>query len=85
MKAIANVVVGLSISCAMAFTALAAEPVKNESGLVKVGTVSVARADTLSDLESQIKAKAEQQNARYYKIISAQGNEYFYGNAILFK
>ena len=85
MKTIANLVVGLSVSCAVAFSAMAAEPVKNESGLVKIGTVSVSRASTLSDLESQIKEKAEQQNASYYKIISARGNEYFYGNAILFK
>ncbi|ROP61832.1 MqsR-controlled colanic acid and biofilm protein A [Enterobacter sp. BIGb0383] len=85
MKKIANVVVGLSISCAIAFSAMAAEPVKSEAGLVRMGMISVSNAGTLSDLESQIKEKAEQQNASYYKIVSARGGEYFYGNAILFK
>lgn len=85
MKTFANVVVGLSVSCAVAFSAMAAEPVKSVAGLERIGMISVSKAATLSDLESQIKEKAEQQNASYYKIVSARGGEYFYGNAILFK
>ena len=50
-----------------------------------MGTISIAKADTVADLEAQVQQAAEKDNAKYYKIISAGGDEYIYGNAILYK
>ncbi|AHJ76834.1 MULTISPECIES: YdgH/BhsA/McbA-like domain containing protein [Kosakonia] len=85
MKTLINTVLAATLFSAISFGAFAAQPVTDDSGLVPMGTISIAKADTVADLEAQVQQAAEKDNAKYYKIISAGGDEYIYGNAILYK
>lgn len=79
-----KIIIGLSLLWATANQAMAADQVVNTDGLVRAGTVSVTHVDTLSGLELALKAEAEKKNALYFKIISAGGDNFFYGNAAIY-
>lgn len=84
MKISIKAIIGVTLLWAAANQAMAAEQVVKTEGLVRVGNVSVTNIDTLSGLELALKNEAEKKNARYFKIISAGGDNFFYGNAVLY-
>lgn len=63
----------------------AATEVTSAAGMQPIGSVSVSGADTLSDLQHQLKQKATQDGASSFKIISAGGDDKYYGVATLYK
>lgn len=63
----------------------AATEVTSADGQRSVGSVSVSGADTLSDLQQQLAQKADQQGASSFKIVSAGGDDKYYGVATLYK
>ena len=85
MKVILNAVFIFPLLLGAVASASAAEPVRDVTGLERLGMISVANASTLSDLESLLKAKAEQRNARYFKIVSASGDNRLYGTAVIYR
>ena len=63
----------------------AASEVTTDAGLTAMGSVSVAGVDTLHDVQHQLAKKAAQQGASSYKIISAGGDDKYFGVAELYK
>ncbi len=63
----------------------AATEVTSGAGLNRIGSVSVSGADTLSDLQHQLEQKADKQGAGSFKIVSAGGDDKYYGVATLYK
>ncbi len=63
----------------------AAEAINDTSGRVKIGTVSVSGATTLSNLENMIQREADKQHANSYKIIAAGGHNLLSGTAIIYQ
>ncbi|MGY5958001.1 DUF1471 domain-containing protein [Kosakonia sp. BK9b] len=63
----------------------AATEVTSDAGLTPVGSVSVSGAGTLGGLQHRLAQKADQQGASSYKIISAGGDDKYFGVATLYK
>ncbi|MBS1204455.1 MAG: hypothetical protein H6R25_1354 [Proteobacteria bacterium] len=63
----------------------AATQVTSTAGLNEIGSVSVSGADTLRDLQHQLRQKATQEGASSFKIVSAGGDDKYFGVATLYK
>ena len=84
MKNLKIALAALALTTA-SFGAFAAQQVDQApAGEQAIGVVS-ARSLNLSDLESRLAQKADEQGATSYRIISASGNNHLYGNAELYK
>ncbi|QCR36676.1 YdgH/BhsA/McbA-like domain containing protein [Nissabacter sp. SGAir0207] len=85
MKSLKIALAALALTSA-SFGAFAAQQVgQAPADAQPIGTVSATSSLNLSDLESQLAQKADEQGATSYRIISASGNNHLYGNAELYK
>jgi len=85
MKTIAMTFAAIALATA-SFTTLAATEVQSApAGQQALGVVSASTTGSLSGLQSELNAKAEQAGASSYRIIGASGNNQLYGTAELYK
>lgn len=70
------------IFCSSAF---AANQVNESQSKEKIGVVSASGAYSLDDLSDKLQQRAEAEGASSYKIISAGGNNQFFGVAEIYK
>ncbi len=86
MKLVRNLLLPLIIAAA-ASTAFAAKEVNHAQGLVKIGTVSESTTTTLSlsQLNASLAAKADKAGASAYRIVSAGGNNSYFGSADIYR
>lgn len=86
MKLVRNLLLPLIIAAA-ASPAFAAKEVNHAQGLVKIGTVSESTTTTLSlsQLNASLAAKADKAGASAYRIVSAGGNNSYFGSADIYR
>lgn len=83
MKMILSTVI-LSFASVSSFAAM--EITMKPQGMNHIGTVSDSSgATTLSQLNTNLEAKAEAAGAKSYRIIAAGGNNTYFGTAIIYK
>jgi multiple stress resistance protein BhsA len=86
MKLFRNVILPLVLAAAVA-PALAAKEVHSAPGLVKIGTVTESDSTTLSldQLNEKLAAKAEKAGASAWRVVSAGGNNSYFGSADIYR
>lgn len=86
MKLVRNLLLPLIIAAAVS-PAFAAKEVNHAQELVKIGTVSESSGTTLSlnQLNASLAAKADKAGASAYRIISAGGNNSYFGSADIYR
>ncbi|MBD2791323.1 DUF1471 domain-containing protein [Xenorhabdus sp. 42] len=83
MKAIKNIMAVLALG-AVSFGSFAATEVQVAQG-EKIGVVSVAGTETLDALTKELSKKADEAGAKYFRIISASGQNQLNGTAEIYK
>ncbi|MBC8952245.1 YdgH/BhsA/McbA-like domain containing protein [Xenorhabdus sp. PB62.4] len=83
MKNVKNIVAGLAL-CAVSFGSLAATEVQVAKG-DKIGVVSVTGAATLDSLTVELSKKADKAGAKYFRVVSANGQNKLNGVAEIYK
>ncbi len=85
MKTVKMILTALIFST-VSLSCLAATETTMPHGLTRIGRVTDSSgAGTLSDLQSNLAAKADAAGARYYRIIAAGGNNSYSGAADIYK
>lgn len=85
MKIVKTLLTAVLLST-VSLSSFAAMETTMPQGLTRIGTVSDSSgAATLSELDSNLAAKATAAGAQYYRIISAGGNNSYSGTAIIYK
>lgn len=69
----------------MATNSFAAEQATSCANYEKIGVVSASNVKTLDELNTKLNNSAEKAGATCYRIVSAGGNNYLYGNAEIYK
>ena len=85
MKNLKLAIAAIALST-VSFASLAAQEVDSRpANEQKIGVVSASTTGTLTDLQSQLAAKANEADASSYRIIAAGGNNTLRGSAELYK
>ncbi|WP_410013888.1 multiple stress resistance protein BhsA [Sodalis sp. C49] len=85
MKNLTLAIAAIVFSTVSAGAFAAQEVTSRPAGEHSIGVVSSSTTSNLSDLESQLAAKADAANATSYRIIGAGGNDTLRGSAELYK
>lgn len=76
---------GILALAAVSFSSLAAQEVISGKGLTAAGVVSTSGQQTLADVTHTLQEKAQESGASSFKIISAGGDNQYFGVAELYK
>ncbi len=85
MKNLKLAIAAIVLGTVSAGSFAAQEVTSRPAGEHRIGVVSTSTTTTLSDLESQLAAKANAADATSYRIIAAGGNDTLRGSAELYK
>ncbi|MEY8709709.1 hypothetical protein A9B99_03065 [Mangrovibacter phragmitis] len=76
---------GILALAAVSFSSLAAQEVASGHGRTPDGVVSTSGQQTLADVTQALQEKAQAAGASSFRIISADGNNQYFGVAELYK